>query len=132
MNTRHASCSCGQLRIETSGEPVRLSVCHCLACQLRTGSAFGAQARFARSNVAIEGRSNQYVRTADSGLKITFHFCPNCGSTVHFETEDLPAVIAVPIGAFADPKFPPPKISIYESRRHQWVEISGSVEHSSD
>jgi hypothetical protein len=105
MNTRHASCSCGQLRIETSGEPIRVSVCHCLACQLRTGSVFGAQARFPRSNVGIEGRSSQYVRTADSGRKITFHFCPNCGSTVHYELEDFPDVIAVPIGAFAARSF---------------------------
>jgi hypothetical protein len=130
MNTRHATCSCGQLRIETSGEPIRVSICHCLACQLRSGSVFGAQARFPRSNVGIEGRSSQYVRTADSGRKLTFHFCPNCGSTVHYELEDFPDVIAVPIGAFANPKFLPPKFSVYESRRHQWVEIPASVEHS--
>jgi hypothetical protein len=130
MNTRHATCSCGQLRIETSGEPIRISVCHCLACQLRTGSAFGAQARFPRSDVAIEGRSRQYVRTGDSGSKTTFNFCPDCGATVHFGQDDFPDVVAVPVGAFADPKFTPPKFSVYESRRHSWVEIPGSVEHS--
>lgn len=46
MTTRTASCSCGQLQIEVQGEPVRVSVCHCLACQRRTGSLFGEQARF--------------------------------------------------------------------------------------
>jgi len=105
-------------------------VCHCFACQLRTGSVFSAQARFPRSNVVFEGRSNQYVRTADSGRKLVFHFCPECGSTVHFEHEDFPDGVAVPIGAFADPKFPTPKFSVYESRRHHWVEIPGSLEHS--
>ena len=44
--TRQASCSCEQLRLSAEGEPVRISVCHCLACQRRTGSAFGFQARF--------------------------------------------------------------------------------------
>ena len=46
MTARHASCSCGQLRIETSGEPFRVSVCHCLNCKRRSGSAFAVQARF--------------------------------------------------------------------------------------
>ena len=129
MITRRAACSCGQLNIETSGQPIRVSVCHCLACQLRTGSAFGVQARFACRDVRVEGRSNQYVRIADSGRNITFQFCPLCGSTVHFQMQDLPDVIGIPVGAFADPQFPLPKFSVYESKRHGWVEVPGQVEH---
>jgi uncharacterized protein YndB with AHSA1/START domain len=127
---RHASCSCGQLQIETSGEPVRISVCHCLACQKRTGSAFGVQARFARKNVAITGRSSQYVRTGDSGGECTFHFCPDCGSTVHWQLAQFPDVIAIAVGAFADPTFPAPAFSVYEERQHQWVELAGQIEHA--
>src|SRR6185295_9046576 len=33
MMTRRATCSCGQLRVTCTGEPVRLSMCHCLECQ---------------------------------------------------------------------------------------------------
>ena len=46
MTTRTATCRCGQLRAECQGEPVRVSVCHCLDCQKRTGSVFAAQARW--------------------------------------------------------------------------------------
>jgi hypothetical protein len=53
MANRLASCSCGQLTAEVSGEPVRVSICHCLACQRRTGSVFGEQARFPRVDVTI-------------------------------------------------------------------------------
>jgi hypothetical protein len=53
MTVRLASCSCGQLRAEVLGEPISVSVCHCYACQRRTGSAFGAQANFPRDSVAI-------------------------------------------------------------------------------
>jgi hypothetical protein len=46
VSTRHAACSCEQLRLTVEGEPVRVSIiCHCLACQRRTGSVFGVQAR---------------------------------------------------------------------------------------
>ena len=40
MTTHHAECSCGQLQVDADGDPVRISMCHCLACQRRTGSAF--------------------------------------------------------------------------------------------
>ena len=59
MTTRQASCSCGQLSVTCEGEPVRISICHCNACQKRTGSVFGTQARFPREQVTIEGRSTQ-------------------------------------------------------------------------
>ncbi len=129
MTTRHAACSCGQLHLTTEGEPIRISVCHCLACQRRTGSIFGVQARFPRERVRTEGRSTQYVRTADSGNRSTLHFCPECGATVYYVMETVPEVIAVPVGAFADPGFPPPRVSVYEERRHPWAGLPPDVEH---
>jgi hypothetical protein len=118
---RQASCSCGQLHLSCEGEPVRVSLCHCHACQRRTGSAFGVQARFPREQVRIEGRSTAFVRVGDSGNPITFHFCPHCGTTVYWELKQLPDFVAVAFGAFADNKFPAPKISVYEDFAHAWV-----------
>jgi hypothetical protein len=104
-------------------------MCHCLACQRRTGSAFGIQARFPAERVRIEGRSTEYIRISDDGDARTFHFCPECGATVYYPLPGPPDAIAVPIGAFADPDFPPPKFSVWESRRHPWVAIPADVEH---
>jgi hypothetical protein len=44
--TRHAACSCGQLHLAIDGEPSRISMCHCLECQRRTGAVISNQARF--------------------------------------------------------------------------------------
>ena len=129
MTTRQASCSCGRLNATTTGEPVRISICHCLDCQRRTGSPFGEQARFAVSEVQIQGRSSSWSRTADSGNRITFHFCPVCGATVFYRPEKEPDLIAIPVGAFADPSFPGPRVSVYESRRHSWVAVPDNIEH---
>jgi hypothetical protein len=118
---REASCSCGQLRVTVEGEPVRVSVCHCLACQRRTGSAFGYQARFPAANVEISGPATEWVRTSDEGEERVFRFCPTCGSTVYYTLPDAPDLVAIPVGAFADPSFPPPRISVWEARRHAWV-----------
>lgn len=129
MKTRCASCSCGSLTVTTNEDPVRISICHCLSCQRRTGSVFGEQARFRSSEVVIEGRSETWTRTADSGNRITFHFCPTCGSTVFYRLDQEPDLIAIPVGAFADPAFPAPEVSVYESRRHSWFEIPSEMDH---
>jgi hypothetical protein len=129
MVTRDATCSCGQLRLAIEGEPVRVSVCHCLACQRRTGSAFGLQARFRRERVRIDGDSREYVRNSDDGEPRTFHFCPECGATVYYALASAPDVVAVPVGAFGDPDFPAPSFSVWETRKHAWVTLPSGVEH---
>ena len=126
-----ASCRCGQLRATVSGEPVRVSVCHCLDCQKRTGSAFSTQARWPEGQVTIEGSSRTWAHRADSGNRITHHFCPECGSTVHYRIEGkFDGLVAIPLGAFDDPYFLQPRFSVWEDRKHDWVEIVGEVEHS--
>lgn len=128
--TRAAACSCGQLRLAAKGVPIRISMCHCLACQRRTGSAFGIQARFRADDVRVVGRRSDYVRTSDEGGKdLTFHFCPDCGATVFFTDSTAPDVIGVPVGAFADPSFPAPTVSVFESRRHPWSAVPAGLEH---
>ena len=121
MANREASCSCGQLRVRCTGEPVRLSICHCLECQKRTGSPFGVQARFRREEVTAEGKATEFVRVGDEGNRITFRFCPDCGSTLYWTLDGFPDIVAVAIGGFTDRDFPAPRISVYESRRHPWV-----------
>ena len=132
IKTRTASCRCGQLKATCEGEPVRVSVCHCLDCQKRSGSAFAAQARWPENQVTVTGEAKTWQRIADSGHRATYRFCPTCGSTVAFVIEGWPGVVAVPIGAFADSDFPRPRFSVYEHRKHEWVAILGDeVEQSS-
>jgi hypothetical protein len=130
MTERIATCGCGQLQAICQGEPIRVSVCHCLDCQRRTGSAFSAQARWPDDRIDITGPRGTWVRVADSGRSATFHFCPGCGSTIAYSIEGMPGVTAVPLGAFADPRFPAPRHSVYEERKHAWLNILGDdVEH---
>ncbi len=129
MPARDAACSCGQLKLVVEGDPVRVSVCHCLACQRRTGSAFGFQARFPRERIEMTGTSHEYTRTSDDGQRTTtFGFCPECGATVYYASASAPDFVAVPVGAFADPSFPAPSFSVWEGRKHAWVTMPPQTE----
>ena len=135
MTERTASCRCGQLTASVTGEPVRVSVCHCLNCKKRSGSAFAVQARWPKEQVRVEGESKTFVKVADSGNRATFHFCPECGSDVHYEIDGkfddkFNDLVAIPLGAFDDPYFGWPAYSVWEQRKHDWIEIVGDgIEH---
>ncbi len=68
MTYRTASCSCGQLRAHGTADPIRISVCHCLACQRRTGNVYSTQARFTATYVTITGASKQFIRAGDGAV----------------------------------------------------------------
>jgi hypothetical protein len=122
VTTRQAVCSCGQLSLRVEGDARRIGVCHCLACQRRTGSAFGYQAHFGRAQVHVAGSAKAYVRVAESGNQLTFYFCPTCGATVYYLSAAQPDLIGVPIGAFAEPGFGRPMFSAWEGSKHTWLE----------
>ena len=122
MTTRTAACSCGQLSIEVEGEPRGVGICNCLACQRRTGSVFAALASFA-APYKVTGKATEYLRTGDQGAQFIFRFCPVCGTNLfHTEVGEVDGV-GVAVGAFADPTFPAPTLSIYDCRRHPWVQL---------
>jgi hypothetical protein len=90
---------------------------------------FSVQARWPEERVRIEGVTTTFVRTGDEGGVCTLHFCPTCGTTVYWTLDTMPGVIAVAVGAFADPGFPAPTVSVYEDRKHAWVVVPADAEH---
>jgi hypothetical protein len=93
---------------------------------------FAALAGFAPP-YQINGIATTYVRVGDTfAEKATFRFCPVCGSTV-FHTHEGCDNVNVAVGALADPTFPPPEDSVYDCRRHVWVQLPpGCVAYEKD
>ena len=91
---------------------------------------FSVQARLPIEDVTIEGRSTTWrfpisgkpaeFRSCDS-IGSTYHFCPECGSTVYWETDPSPDVLEVAVGGFTDPTFPPPVISGFAAYGAAWA-----------
>ena len=121
MVERTATCACGQLVVHCADDPQKVSLCHCLECQKRTGGPFGVGGYFRREGVTTQGEARTFARVSDGGHSVTFHFCPDCGSTVFWEMGRKPELMAVAVGAFADPAFPPPTQAVFAQHRHPWV-----------
>jgi hypothetical protein len=115
--------------IIATGDPDRVYLCHCEACQRRTGTPFHFGATYPKERVRLEGERRVYERDADSGYGIRFHFCPNCGGTLYWEGDRNPAACGVAVGAFDTSDFPPPSDSIWEESMYPWLGLPPRMEH---
>ncbi len=125
----YAQCACGALSLTLHEPPQLTALCHCFACQRRTGSPFSANAFYAVDCVEVSGTSTEFIRTAESGRKVRMYFCPTCGSTLYWKAEASPSMVGVAVGSFADPAFPPPALSVFEKSKHEWVQLDETVDH---
>ncbi|RYE35037.1 MAG: GFA family protein [Hyphomicrobiales bacterium] len=109
MDRFAGGCRCGDLRIEASGRPYRVGICHCLDCRKHHGEFFHAFAIFPQESVAINGETREY----DGRF-----FCPRCGSIVFARTEDE---IEVSLGALDAPDQLAPTYELWTIRREAWL-----------
>jgi hypothetical protein len=119
---RIARCCCGSLRAKAIGEPLVVA-CFCEECVRRTGSTFGAGTYWLRENVEVSGPATRYERDGQEGRKVRLYFCPTCGSTVYWDNDRRPGVLGIAAGAFFDPDFPPPTISVWERSKPSWIDL---------
>ncbi len=126
-----AACQCGHLRVRVPGPSPAVVACHCVACQRRTGSPFGAAAYYPDDQVIVEGEFKRFVRKTALGGDFENFFCGHCGSTVFFRGSKNRGVTGIAIGSFLDEHAMVPVRSVWEQSMHTWVTIPTAHEHFS-
>ncbi|WP_085648916.1 MULTISPECIES: GFA family protein [unclassified Pseudomonas] len=109
MDRLTGGCLCGEVRIEASGRPYRVGVCHCLDCRKHQGALFAASAIFPEAAVTISGETHDYAGR---------HFCPRCGSSVFGRSGDE---VEVNLGALDAPDQCQPTYELWTVRRESWL-----------
>ncbi|AXJ04533.1 aldehyde-activating protein [Pseudomonas fluorescens] len=109
MDRLTGGCLCGEVRIEASGRPYRVGVCHCLDCRKHHGALFAASAIFPEAAVTISGETHDYAGR---------HFCPRCGSSVFGRSGDE---VEVNLGALDAPDQCQPTYELWTVRRESWL-----------
>lgn len=118
--TRTANCCCGQCSIEVEGEPALNAICHCRNCKRRTGSAFGWSSYFADAQVRRKSGKFELYRIRDEQQR---WFCPQCGTTLFWQSIHFPAQTGIAGGCFADFPLPSPAMTVSNEDRCGWVNL---------
>jgi hypothetical protein len=109
MTEYNGGCLCGAIRIDISGEPIRVGICHCLDCRKRQGAIFHSFAIFPRETATITGETRAYKSK---------HFCPTCGSPLF----DLwPGEIELHLGCLDTTSQLKPTYEGWMVRREAWL-----------
>lgn len=104
-------CVCGKLRVEASGQPYRVGICHCLNCRKAHGALFHASAIFPAEAVVVQGEAKDYAGR---------YFCPHCGSTVFGRSGDE---VEVNLGSLDAPDQFKPTYELWAIRREAWLPV---------
>lgn len=115
-------CLCGQVRFRIEGEPMMSGRCCCQACQKLSGAGATENIAFAEAAFTVEGKTADYIWTADSGGTVTTSFCPTCGSPLFGKSTSMPGMMMARAGALDDPGLYAPEMMVYAKRRHAWVQ----------
>ena len=124
MGSHEGGCSCGAIRFEVGDHPLMVLACHCDACKKRTGSAYGVSVMFDDSNVKqFTGETRTYMRSGDSGNKVRYEFCPNCGTTLRWFVDGVPNRQVFAGGTFDDMKALTIIAEMYTDHAMPWARL---------
>ena len=125
---RTATCLCRQLQVVVRGEPQRVMACHCTLCKRRTGGAFGLGAYYLRTDqVEVRGEHRTFRKQAASGREGDNHFCPDCGTSVFWDSTLAPETFGVAVGCFDDPHFPQPVAAVWGEEKLDWLNFPEDI-----
>lgn len=123
---RKASCLCGAVRIEVTGELKPPDACHCVQCRKWSGH-FTVGTDIPRANCKIFGEEN--VTWYETSRKVRRGFCKTCGCPMLFDPLDRAKHdwIGVPMGAFDDPTNSHIEIHIFVAEKGDYYDIPPGV-----
>lgn len=113
---RKGSCACGQVQVETRGEPYRVGICHCMNCRKAHGAPFNFYAVFPPEAVTVSGAVMAFASTE----QVRRYSCNTCGSPIYstYYREDE---FYVHPGSFDEIRAFTPTYELWTKHREPWL-----------
>jgi len=119
----YASCLCGAVKIEMTGELPAPTACHCSMCRKQSGHHW-ASVELPRDQLSVTG--SDHVQWYQASEKVRRGFCKTCGSFLFFDAlfRDW---TAVSMGAFDTPTQTKLSLHIYTDDKGDYYNIADGV-----
>ena len=107
-------CYCGNVRYESSGEPVMKAQCHCRECQYISGGSPNVFVAMPENEFHItKGQTTSFSRS-DLESPVTREFCSNCGTQILTRAPVMAGAVILKVGTMDDPSlFEMPQLAIF-------------------
>ncbi|MGH6979425.1 MAG: GFA family protein [Brevundimonas sp.] len=107
-------CACGAVRFRTWSEPLRIGLCHCMACRKAHAAAFNPFIVFKAEAVEVIGKPRSWFSSSSYDRQ----FCGNCGSRVIAFNGDE---VEISLGSLDEPGLLEPQYETWVIRREPWL-----------
>jgi len=113
-------CMCGGVSYAASTEAQIAVNCHCSNCRKSGTSGHSSLWGVPQEALAVSGKLSRYSWKADSGSKVTKHFCSRCGCLVYLENDAMPQMRVLSANLLDDPELFDAQLVVYSSRATSW------------
>jgi len=122
-------CHCGAITFTADIDPERIVVCHCMDCQILSGTAFRTVVFTLENALSFStGAPKTYVKTAQSGNKRVQGFCGDCGSGIYATTTgDGGKIYGLRVGVLNQRTMLKPNKQIWRGSALDWIDDVGSL-----
>ena len=124
--TATGKCLCGAVRFEAKGPSFRVIACHCESCRRHTGAPMAALTVFSKDQVHWSGEER---RVYESQPGVGRAFCPNCGSSLTWETTHphYGTICAIHVSSFDDPDAQKPSAHSFYPEKLCWFDSADDL-----
>lgn len=116
-------CHCGALTYEADIDAERIGICHCVDCQILSGTAFRTAVRVSTDNFTLlTGTPKTYTKTGGSGQPRVMAFCGNCGTQLYGTgVGDASGLLSLRIGTCNERAVLKPSREIWRRSAVDWI-----------
>jgi hypothetical protein len=117
------TCECGAVTYNLK-ERTKLSVyaCHCLACQLRSSSAFTEHVMVSESDLSLYGKTVSFSNEVDNSTTVEY-FCATCFTRMYKQNSVMPDMVILRAGTLRDAQDLEPMMHIWTKRKQSWLKL---------
>ncbi|MXP62190.1 GFA family protein [Roseomonas sp. M0104] len=117
-------CACGRVRYEAEGKPFNATICHCGDCRRSSGAPLVAWFSVPAAGLRFTAGTPRHFA---SSARAERGFCPDCGTSLTYQSRDMPEEIDIATASLDDPEKVPPQDHTWVRSQLSWIRLADDL-----
>lgn len=117
-------CFCRAVRYEIDAEPTKQTICHCTMCRHAAGAQAVAWFSVPPGSVRFVSGAPRYFKSSEHATR---SFCPDCGTTLTYQSTRTAADLDITTCSLDEPAQAAPKDHTFVRSKLSWVAIADDL-----
>lgn len=114
------SCHCGLISFAAEIDPIGVTICHCVDCQILSGAPFRSVVAAPIGQFKLTGEPKRYT-LVQSGKQMAQAFCADCGTPLFAAAPENPTFVVIRVGCVSQRAQLRPYAQIWAHLAMPWI-----------